>query len=73
MQFSENTFRPVVELRGSIEPIAVAIGLAVHDTISQTVAAGEAMKRHMVESVKYFEKKFSDVMRQVVSWELYGL
>ncbi|KXX59920.1 hypothetical protein AZG88_00315 [Rhodococcus sp. LB1] len=156
MQFSETTFRSVIELRGYIEPIAaslcavhrdeqtvlalkesvasmradiddeatflhenhqfhtlVATGannplityisnsldwvldgaplgvqftrtarrsvLAVHEAICQTIAAGqptaagEAMERHMVETAKYFEKKFPTVMRQVVTWELYGL
>ena len=53
--------------------------LAVHELICRTVEAGqpdaaaEAMRRHMSESAAYFEKKYPNVMRQVVTWEMYGL
>lgn len=53
--------------------------LSVHEEIYQTIAAGqpaearEAMERHMADTAEYFERKFPNVMRQVVTWELYGL
>src|SRR5690625_3702063 len=35
--------------------------------------ARAAMKQHMDDTAKYFEKNFPDVMSKVVTWELYGL
>ncbi|MDN2495249.1 FadR family transcriptional regulator [Nocardia nova] len=53
--------------------------LAVHEVICGAIAegkpeqAGKAMERHIAEAGRYYEKKFPDVMSQVVTWELYGL
>lgn len=53
--------------------------LKAHREICEAIASGdsddayEAMKRHLSDTARYFEKKFPDVMSQVVTWELYGL
>ena len=53
--------------------------LSVHDAIYRAIEAGlpdeaeKEMKHHMMETARYFEKKFPAVMEQVVTWELYGL
>lgn len=53
--------------------------LKAHREISKAVAAGDsdlayqAMKRHLADTEKYFEKKYPSAMSKVVTWELYGL
>ena len=53
--------------------------LKAHAEICEAISFGnsddayEAMKRHLSDTAKYFEKKFPEVMSQVVTWELYGL
>jgi DNA-binding FadR family transcriptional regulator len=52
--------------------------LAAHEGTCDAVEAGQpaeakqAMERHIADAATYYEKKFPNVMRQVVTWELYG-